>query len=62
VQGAEYKKPLTTAHARYLGSNYYDLEWTLTMPASQVYGATISSTLGPLDCDVSAITRPITVH
>ncbi|KQB56036.1 hypothetical protein IPV27_01345 [Acidovorax sp. SD340] len=62
VQGAEYKKPLTTAHARYLGSNYYDLEWTLTMPASQVYGATISSTLGPLDCDVSAITRPITAH
>lgn len=62
VQGAEYKKPLTTAHARYLGSNYYDLEWTLTMPAGQSRSATISSTLGPLDCDVSAITRPLKMH
>lgn len=59
LQGAELKKPLKTAHARYLGSNYYDLEWTLTMPAGQAHGATISSTLGPLNCDVSAIARSL---
>ncbi|MBD9393874.1 hypothetical protein [Acidovorax sp. ACV01] len=62
VQGAEYKKPLVAIHTRYLGSNYYDLEWTLTMPAGQTQGATVSSTLGPLDCDVSAIARPLQMH
>ena len=59
LQGAEYKKPLATAHSKYLGSNYYDLEWTLTMSAGQGHGATISSTLDRLDCDVSAIARPV---
>lgn len=59
LQGAEYTKPLITQHYRYLGSNYYDLEWTLAMPAGQTHGATLSSDLGPLDCDVSAIARPL---
>ncbi len=62
LEGAEYKKPLTTEHARYLGSNYYDLEWTLTMPAGRAQGATLSSALGPLDCDVSAISRTLGAH
>jgi hypothetical protein len=56
LQGAGAKKPLVSAHHRYLGSNYYDLEWTLALPpgASE---ATVSSTLGAIDCDVSAIAR-----
>lgn len=58
IQGAALKKPIKSAHHRYLGSNYYDLEWTLTMPAGQSHGATVSTTLGALDCDVSAIARP----
>jgi hypothetical protein len=61
VEGAEYKKPLTASHARYLGSVYYDLEWTLAMrPGAPLHKATVSSTLGALDCDVSAIARPST--
>lgn len=57
VDGAQPLQPFASTHAWYLGSIYYDVEWMLA-PAPGSRASRISSTLGPLDCDVSAIARP----
>ena len=55
VQGAgDTHHPLKSRQHQYLGFNYYDLEWKLPPSAS---GTVVSSMLGALECDVSAIAR-----
>lgn len=45
---------LKSRHQKYLGFDYYDLEWRLPPSASSTV---VSSMLGALECDVSAIAR-----